>query len=299
MEAKLCLNIKSKLGEGAIWYAPRQKLYWVDIEGMTLNVFDPLNLKNIAYPVGKRIGTVVPVDDDTVLIALEDGMATVDLIDASIKYHVYTDIHHEHSRRFNDGKCDPNGRFWVGTHSMAGIRGVSSLYCINSGFTLDEKITGVSISNGIAWSIDHKIMYYIDTPTGKVVQFNFNKENAEIANPKTIVAIPEEMGYPDGMTIDSEGMLWIALWDGFAVAQYDPRTGELLQKVAVPAPKVTSCAFGGANLDTLFITTASVEMTENELKQYPLSGSIFSAKVGVTGVTSFNFKFGQDNKMNY
>jgi sugar lactone lactonase YvrE len=290
MNAALCLDIKAKLGEGAIWSPLNNKLYWVDIEGMCFNIFDPLTLENQAYPTKKRIGTVVPIDAGNVLVALEDGIATINLTDGEVKYRLNTDIHHQHHKRFNDGKCDPNGRFWVGTHSMSRVPEVSSLYCIGEGFSFEEKITGVSISNGIAWSLDGRLMYYIDTPTGKVVQYDFNGKRGAISNKKTIITIPEEEGYPDGMTIDSDGMLWIALWDGFAVAQYNPHTGEVLQKIDVPVPKVTSCAFGGENLDTLFITTASVEMTDEELAQYPLSGSIFTAKVNAKGAEAFHFK---------
>jgi hypothetical protein len=142
----------------------------------------------------------------------------------------------------------------------------------------------------ITWNIDKNAMYYIDTPTSKVVKYKFDSSSGQISDAETIIEIPTEMGYPDGMTIDNDGMLWIALWDGFGVARFDPDTGTLLQKINVPAPKVTSCAFGGENLDTLFITTARVEMSKHALEKYPLSGSIFAAKTGVKGLPALPFK---------
>lgn len=290
MDAKLFYNAKAELGEGAIWSTINNKLYWVDIEGRCFNVLDPLTLENTVYPTGEKIGTVVPVNAEMVLVALENGLATINLSDGSINYRLKTTIHSTHSKRFNDGKCDHEGRLWVGTLSMEDIPCVSSLYCITNDFVLQEKVTGVSISNGITWNIDKNAMYYIDTPTSKVVKYKFDSSSGQISDAETIIEIPTEMGYPDGMTIDNDGMLWIALWDGFGVARFDPDTGTLLQKINVPAPKVTSCAFGGENLDTLFITTARVEMSKHALEKYPLSGSIFAAKTGVKGLPALPFK---------
>ncbi len=284
MNADLLLKIDAKLGEGAIWDAHNQKLHWVDIEGYAFNVADPETGINKTYPLPKKPGTVVPIDTENVLIAIQDGLIILNIPTGEIEYRLNTDIHLQHNQRFNDGKCDPSGRFWVGTLSMDGVQEVSSLYCVDNDLSLQQKIEGVSISNGLTWSFDGAIMYYIDTPTSQVVQYDFDVYTGAISNKKVVVTIPKEMGYPDGMTIDSNGMLWIALWDGFGVIQCDPSTGELLQKVNVPAPKAASCAFGGKNLDHLYITTASVDMTPEELEQYPLAGSLFVANVGATGV---------------
>lgn len=289
MNASLLFKAGAKLGEGAIWSTDNQKLYWVDIEGRTFNVYDPVNNDNKVYSTGKRIGTVVPINANTVLVALEDGIATITLTTGAVNYKLDTVIHKTHNQRFNDGKCDPLGRFWVGTLSMDGTKGVSSLYCTGSDFYLHQKINEVSISNGIVWSIDASLMYYIDTPTGQVVQYDFDLQQGSISNKKVILQIDAADGYPDGMTIDSEGMLWIALWDGFGVLRVNPADGSILQKIDVPAPKVTSCAFGGPNLDQLYITTASVEMSDDELAAYPLSGSLFVAGVNVKGIKANYF----------
>ncbi len=289
INARILFDARALLGEGAIWDHLLKRLYWVDIEGMCFNVFNPATLENKTYNTEKRIGSVVPINSNAVLVALEDGLAIINLTNGAIEYKCKTQIHLTHNKRFNDGKCDPNGRFWVGTLSMDDIREVSALYCVKDDFTLEEKITGVSISNGIVWNADGSLMYYIDTPTGEIVQYDFEGKSGHISNKKLVVKIPEEIGYPDGMTIDIDGMLWVALWDGFGVVKINPFTGQLLQKVDLPVPKVTSCAFGGENLDTLFITTARTQMSEKELEDYPLSGAIFTANVNTKGLPAFNF----------
>ncbi|MEO7216477.1 SMP-30/gluconolactonase/LRE family protein [Mucilaginibacter sp.] len=290
MNASLLLNFNAVLGEGAIWDYDNQKLYWVDIEGRLFNVYDPLTQKNSVYNVHKRIGTVVPCANNKVLVALQDGIATLDLLTGEIEYKLNTGIHQE-NKRFNDGKCDPQGRFWVGSLTVGNATSDNKLYSLTSDFKLAEHLTGLTISNGIAWSADSSLMYHIDTPTGEVSQYDFDKSTGSIANKRVIIKIPSTEGYPDGMTIDSEGMLWIALWDGFGVGRYDPQTGKQLQKVNVPAPKVTSCAFGGKNLNQLYITTASCEMSEDELNEYPLSGSLFVVETTVVGCRSHRFNF--------
>ncbi|HVW97765.1 MAG TPA: SMP-30/gluconolactonase/LRE family protein [Mucilaginibacter sp.] len=288
MKAELLYQAGAKLGEGALWNHDTQKLYWVDIEDRTFNILDPNSKENKAYSTVKRVGTVVPAGAGFVLVALEDGIAAIDLSDGTIEYKLETDFHLEFDRRFNDGKCDPNGYFWVGTHSMSGKRGESSLYRISPDLKIEEKISGVSISNGIVWTEDKNLMYYIDTPTGQIVQYDFGQDS-EISNKKIAIEIPRDMGDPDGMAIDREGKLWVALWDGFCVVRCDPETGEIIQKIEVPAPKVTSCTFGGPDMDILYITTASVEMTYEDMQRYPLSGGIFSVKPGVKGVFANKF----------
>ncbi len=150
-------------------------------------------------------------------------------------------------------------------------------------------VEGVSVSNGIVWSLDRRTMYYIDTPTGRVDRFDYDLETGEIGNRSAAVRIPPEMGRPDGMTIDSEGMLWVCLWQGGKVSRWDPVEGRLLQTVDLPASNVTSCAFGGANLDQLYITTARIGLDAEHLAKQPLAGGLFQADVGVTGLPAFEF----------
>ena len=150
-------------------------------------------------------------------------------------------------------------------------------------------VDSVTISNGIVWTKDTKKMYYIDTPTGTIKSYDYDIKTSTITNEKIAVYVPESLGYPDGMTIDQDNLLWVGLWNGNGIAQFDPITGKLLQKIDVPAHNVTSCAFGGDNLDILYITTSTEDMTEEEQKKYPLAGSIFKVKPGAKGVPAYFF----------
>lgn len=288
MTASLLVNVKSQLGEGALWDSAEKKLYWVDILGETFNAYDPIKNDHTSYSTSKMVGTVVPIGNKKVLLALQDGIITLDLSDGKIEYKIKTQIHTQ-NQRFNDGKCDPRGRLWVGTLTVGSETKNNKLYCIGPDFSISEKMNDLTISNGIAWSLNGSTMYHVDTPTGEVTKHDFDVNTGNISNRQVIIKIPHAMGYPDGMTIDSEGMLWIALWDGCCVARYNPNTGDLLQKIKVPAPKVTSCAFGGENLDQLYITTARCDMSTDELEEYPFSGGLFVADVKIKGVEAYSF----------
>ena len=290
-QAQLLFKIDSLLGEGAIWHFENQLLYWVDILGKKANFYDPVKNINVAFDTFKRPGTIVPVDDKIALLALEDGFATIDIGSGQIEYKLQLPEIAENLLRFNDGKCDERGKLWVGTMGLRAEKGAGSLYTLNNKFHLAKQILKTTISNGIAWSLNNSMMYYIDTATSKISCFDYDLTNGSIRNKKDIITIDQSLGYPDGMTIDSEGMLWVALWDGFAVGRFNPHTGEMMHKVIIPAPKITSCAFGGNKLDELFITSASCDMSDADLKKYPLSGSLFRANVGCTGLRANRFKF--------
>ncbi len=289
-EATLLPDIKATLGEGAIWHPGQEKLYWVDIEQHHLNIYDPATEKNRVINVGQPIGTVVPVENENkVLVALKDGIYMLDPESESLQLIVSPEKD-KINNRFNDGKCDPEGRFWAGTMGLDGESGAGALYRIDPDGSARKMLDHVSISNGIAWSSDHQTMYYTDTPTRRIVAFDFDPETGNISNRRTVITVPEPMGYPDGMTIDKEDKLWVAHWGGHCVARWDPATGKLLQKIDVPAPHVTSCAFGGKKLDLLYITTARSGLSKGQLEDYPMSGGLFVVRPGVKGVPAFLFK---------
>ena len=193
--------------------------------------------------------------------------------------------------RFNDGKCDPAGRFWAGTMAYDQTEGAAALYCLESDLTVRKMIDKVTISNGLVWTADAKYFYYIDTPTNEVSVFDYDVDTGDIANRKTAIKIEENLGHPDGMSIDEEDMVWIAHWGGGRVTRWNPKTGKLVETIKVPqASLVTSCALGGPNLDELFITTASVNLNAEQKKLQPLAGSIFWIQLDVKGVPAFRFK---------
>ena len=279
LNAYLVLDTKSMLGEGSIWHPKENKLYWVDIEGKLLHIYDPATGKDKELPVGSRIGTVVPVKNGGALVALQNGIHKIDTKTGKLSFisAPFTDT----SLRFNDGKCDPSGRFWVGTLALDSRRRGAVLYRMDGDKSIRVMLDSVSISNGIVWTANKKTMYYNDTPTGTIQGFDYDDKTGAISNRRIVVRIPRGGGGPDGMTIDTDDNLWVALWGSGSVGKFDPRTGQLLQKVIVPAPNVSSCAFGGKNLDILYITTARAWVNEEKLKQFPLSGGLFAVKPGV------------------
>jgi sugar lactone lactonase YvrE len=292
MEATLVFDIKASLGEGPIWNHKTQQLYWVDIEKKQLHLYTPETNEDNFFDTGERIGTVVPIENGGALVALQNGIHSMDLIDGNLTL-ITNPL--EEGIRFNDGKCDPVGRFWVGSMHLKGEKNAASLYMMNDQQQVVKKLDSVTVSNGIIWSLDHKTMYYIDTPTRQVRAFDYDINTGELSSPRVIITVAQENGAPDGMTIDEEGKLWIGHWGGSMVGRYDPETGQLMQKVNVPALNVTACAFGGENLDQLYITTASIGMNEEQQKQFPQAGGLFVVEPGVRGVPA-DFYRGLENE---
>lgn len=285
ISAEHILPVQSELGEGSLWEPVKQKLYWVDILGRIVHMYDPLTKKHAQLSTGEKVGTVVPMSNGNVLVALKNGIHEMDIETGDLKLIV--NPLKEIMGRFNDGKCDPGGRFWVGTIVPDGSEPTAVLFRLDRDKSIRQVLDGITNSNGITWSLDKKTMYYIDTPTKKVQAFDYDNETGNITNGRIAVQIPDGIGFPDGMTIDSEGKLWIALWGHGIVGRFDPNSGEMLQRINVPAPHTSSCAFGGKDLKTLYITTAQENMTPEELKKYPLSGDLFAAKPGVAGVDAY------------
>ncbi|QCR23652.1 SMP-30/gluconolactonase/LRE family protein [Pontibacter sp. SGAir0037] len=288
--AELVLDAKAKLGEGALWHPTEKKLYWVDINGEALHIYDPATKKDKKFPTGSRVGTVVPVEGGGALVALQSGIHKIDTKIGKLTL-IANPIAGDDKMRFNDGKCDPGGRFWVGTMATDGRKEVAALYRMDKDKQVHQVLDKVTTSNGIVWTADKKTMYYADTPTRMVQAFDYDNKTGEISNGRVAFRIPASTGgAPDGMTMDAEGKLWIALWGAGAVTRWDPETGEMLQKIEVPAPETTSCAFGGENLDILYITTAQEWISPENLQKYPLSGGLFAVKPGVKGVKAEFYK---------
>jgi len=192
--------------------------------------------------------------------------------------------------RFNDGKCDPAGRFWAGTMHIRGQPNHGSLYRLDTDMTVHKMVEDVSISNGIVWTADHKTMYYIDTPTRTVYAYDYDNDTGAIDNRRIAIQVPEGIGFPDGMAIDAEGMLWIAHYEGKAVRRWDPASGKILHTIDLPVSRVTACAFVGNNLDTLYITTAINGLSAERHAKEPHAGSLFVAQPGVTGTLTYRFQ---------
>ncbi len=288
IEAQLVLDAKAALGEGALWHAPRQRLYWVDIDGGVVHEFDPATGGDRAMSIGEKVGTVVPRARGGLMLATESGLASFELESERLAV-VATPETDVPGNRFNDGKCDPSGRFWAGTMDAAQAPGRGALYRLDADMTVHKMVQNVSISNGLAWSLDRRVFYYIDSPTAVVAAYDYDDATGALSARREVVKVPEDLRWPDGMTIDSEGMLWVAHWGPGAVCRWNPDDGSLLERIDVPAAHASSCAFGGEDLGDLYITTARADRTEEELAAEPLSGGLFKARPGATGVAAFEF----------
>ncbi|UOQ70008.1 SMP-30/gluconolactonase/LRE family protein [Hymenobacter cellulosilyticus] len=209
---RVALPAQAQLGEGALWNPLDQRLYWVDIEGQLLHIFDPATGHDRQLPTGSLVSTVVPAGPDSVLVALQSGLHELNTDTGALRCLV--NPLDKPSLRFNDGKCDPAGRFWVGTLDMEGAKHQATLYRLDPDKRLHTMLTGVSISNGLIWTQDQRTMYYVDTPTQSVQAFDYDHATGAITNGRVVIRIPEADGAPDGMTIDADGHLWIALWGG-------------------------------------------------------------------------------------
>ena len=283
MQPTLLYDTKALLGEGPIWDARTQTLYWIDIinrriyrEGELLAQLDDF------------IGCIAPRTSGGLVLTSRFGFASLGL-DSLQLTPLAAPENEPANNRFNDGKCDPRGRFLAGTMDLGESDPTGSLYSFD-GKSITKLMGNVTISNGMAWSPDHKTFYYIDTPTRKVMAFDYDVETGAIADPRVAIEIPDQsLGWPDGMTSDTHGNLWIAMWGGAQVTKWDPNTGKLLEQISIPAKNVSSAVFGGRNRNELYLTSARKGLDDATLAEYPLTGGVFRLETNVEGMPTFEF----------
>lgn len=288
-EFEVISEVRAELGEGPAWDDRNHVLYWVDILGHKIYTYDPASGETKSYDQEHYVGAVVPTQSGRLAVAGYTSMYMFDPATSAVSPLASPPVQDD-DLRFNDGKCDPAGRFWAGTTSLSGRQGESALYRLDADGSFHTMLTGVSISNGLGWSPDGKTMYYIDTPTATVVAFDFDMETGSISNKRVVIEVPESEGFPDGMTVDEEGKLWIAHWGGSQVACWDPASGRKLTSIALPAPHTTSCVFGGAERNVLYVTSARTGLSEEQLKQYPLSGAVFKIQMQTRGAVTYRYR---------
>ncbi len=258
----MLVDVRAELGEGPTWDAATGTLLWVDIEGRALHRWDGSSVETQVFD--ERIGCAVPTDDGDVVVALAGRVALAGSGETLARFPHADDV------RANDGACDPDGRLWVGTMQLGQRRGEAALYRLDSD-TLVPKLDGLTISNGLGWSRDRKRMWFIDTPTQRINEFAYD---GELGERRTLVTIDEDDGSPDGLAVDDEDCIWVALWGGSCVRRYTPE-GDLDRVIPVPAEHVTSCCFNGS---TLYITTATPD------------GHVYVTDAGVTGPPAQPFR---------
>jgi len=289
LQAELVLDIQNELGEGPWWNEDERKLYWVDIDGCRIHWYSPATGENGHLRLDQKIGAAaLTASGEKLICAMQHGFYVLD--PKTGQAEPITDPEADlPGNRFNDGKCDPAGRFWAGTMSMADEPGKGALYCLDPQAGCRKVLSGVTCSNGLGWSPDGRTMYYIDSPTREVAAFSFDPETGALGEKRIAVRYGDLPGIPDGMTVDEEGMLWVAAWDGSRVDRWDPATGKRLETIAVPATRTTSCVFGGDGFDELYITTARVGLSRETLDKEPHAGGLFKVKTGTRGMPFYRY----------
>jgi sugar lactone lactonase YvrE len=284
MGPEIIHDAKATLGEGPAWDTKTSTLYWVDI--LEKRVHFHRGDENGFIQLDEMPGCLAPCKNGKLIVAACASFLELD--PATAKQTVLATVTKPDNNRFNDGKCDPAGRFLAGTMNMDEKSPTGALYSFD-GTQVTRLLGNIRISNGLAWSPDYKTFYYIDTPTREVKAFDYDLSTGQIANPRVVITAPESFGWPDGMTSDTEGSLWIAMWGGKQVTRWNPNTGQLLEQVLLPAKNVTSCVFGGENLNELHITSARVGLDKADLATYRHSGSLMRMKTKVQGMPTFEF----------
>jgi sugar lactone lactonase YvrE len=275
----LVFDAGDELGEGVTWDAAHQRLLSVDIMRGRVHIVDPGTARTL--DIGQPVGAVVPWRRDAVIVAVRDGFARLNLDDGRLTFVAHVELD-KPGQRMNDGACDAAGRFWAGAMCMKERPGLGALYRLDADGSTHTMIEGVSISNGIDWSPDQSRMYYVDSPTQRIDVFDFDPAIGAIANRRPFAEIDPAGGSPDGLTVDAEGGIWLALWGGSAIRRYLP-DGRLERVISLPVTHPTTCAFGGPDLTDLFITSATIRLSDAERRLQPLGGTILRHRPGVRG----------------
>ncbi|WP_328427975.1 SMP-30/gluconolactonase/LRE family protein [Streptomyces sp. NBC_00443] len=276
---EVAVRAEAQLGEGPTWDPASGRLVWIDILGARIHTYDPVSGRRTVRTTHQHIGAVKPRVGGGLVLNLRDGVAVLD------PDHSFRWLHHEpvSGRRANDAAVAPDGSLWAGTMRYDEAPGGGTLSRITGEASVEVVLDDVAVSNGTGWSPDGQLMYYIDSPTRRVDVFDFADGRA--LNRRPLVEIEDGAGFPDGLTVDAEGCVWVALWEGSAVRRYTP-DGELDRVVPLPVPRVTACAFAGPDLTDLYITTARVGLASPPA----LSGSVFVVPGAGKGLAQPAFK---------
>jgi L-arabinonolactonase len=281
--------VQNILGEGPWWSVSEQRLYWIDITGKAFFRLNPATGEIETFELELVIGSMAPNSDGRIIMATEDGLALWDY--ESRRMTVLTDnIAHQPEGRFNDGKVDRRGRFWAGTMAP---QPTGYFYKVELDGSVHQMERGIKTSNGLGWSPDNTIMYYCDSGPATIYAYDFDIDAGTLSNRRIFRKFdrPNE-GTSDGLTVDAEGYLWVAFWDGWRVVRFSP-DGEIDREIKMPVQRPTSCIFGGPDLDILYVTSAREGLSEADMAGQPLAGGLFRIQTDVKGLPEpvANIKF--------
>jgi sugar lactone lactonase YvrE/DNA-binding IclR family transcriptional regulator len=268
------------LAEGPYWSVAEQKLHWVDILAPAMIVGDPADGSREVTPMSELVGCLAPRASGGFLLATESGIKSI--VDGNIATLAEPEAD-KPGNRFNDGKCDRAGRFWAGSLAINTAPDQGALWRLDPDGSIHCMARNIHVANGLGWSPDNRVFYFTDTGRRTIFAYDFDLESGAIDNRRIFAALPEGTGTPDGLTVDSEGFVWSAHWDGWCVTRYDPQ-GRVERVINLPVPRPTSCTFGGPDLDILYVTTARIRLSAQQLAEAPLSGSILAIDAGIKGL---------------
>ncbi len=272
------------LGEGPMWDSAEGVLYWVDIKGRTLNRYRPDDESRKTLTMPGEIGCVALREGGGMVGALRSGLCFIDPVSGEVEIFA-TPEENLADNRFNDGKCDRSGRWWVGSMDDNIKNASGSLYRVSPSLKVERVLSGFVVTNGIGWSPDNKTMYFTDSENRTILAFDFDISTGHVDNRRTFVQLADGAGLPDGLTVDAEGGVWSAHWDGWKISRYDP-DGSVERVIEMPVPRPTSCIFGGTGLDLLYVSSASGGAD----CEAPLSGGLFEIRgTGITGLDEPRF----------
>jgi sugar lactone lactonase YvrE len=286
MLADVALAFDAQLGESPLWDSSTETLVFVDISGASIVRWNPASDLLSVAPLSERPGAIGLRRAGGLVLSVESGFWLVDA-EAAEPVEFAAVAADRVGMRMNDGKCDPAGRFWSGTMADDEALGAGSVYRLDADGRVTQHIQAVTIPNGIDWSVDARTMYFIDSATRRVDAFDFDVDEGRLANRRVAFAV--DGGIPDGLSIDAEGSLWVALWGAGEVRCYTP-SGRVLDRIRCPTPNVTSLTFGGTDLRDVYVTSAREGLEQGRLETDPHAGAVFGARSRVPGRPSHRFR---------
>ena len=274
-------ELEAELGEGPVWVERDRALWFVDIKRHQVHRYDPASASRRTFEAPEKVGFILPAEGSGFVAGLQSGLYRFDDRTGAFDRIVEVEPELPHNR-LNDGVVDPSGRVWFGTMDDRETSKSGAFYCFHRGKLTRTAIDNIAITNGPAVSPDGRLLYLVDTLAGTIETAEIRADGS-LGTPRPFVTIAEEDGHPDGPTVDSEGCLWISLYNGWEVRRYSP-VGDLLDTIRFPVANITKIAFGGDGLRTVFATTARQLLSPDDIARQPLIGSLFQFAAGVAGV---------------
>lgn len=295
VDVELAVDAHALIGEGPVWDHRDGVLWWLDIFRHELHAFDPLTGQDRITDLGAQVGAIVLRDSGGLVLAAPEGFVAFDPLTGARSLLARVD-HDPSAMRLNDGKCDRAGRFWAGSiphdpvnpEAVAVVPGGAALYCLDPSGHAEAALKGITVSNGMGWSPSDDTFYYIDTMTSRVDAFDFDPDSGTITNRRPLVTLSPDEGHPDGMCVDEDGCIWLALSGTGQIRRITP-AGAVDRTLHLPLSRVTSCAFGGASLDELYITSHSALMSDQDRQTEPNAGALLRCVPGVRGLRTYPF----------